>query len=169
MDRRPTRFKYELVILAGTFLAAGLFWLVMKVEKPFSASSINPSFRQSIPPPDVLELPPSAPLPSGPHPYFSKITPEASPSPTPDKPAGGHPAKKPRKPKPKIPSRWEILKAYQQVIELDMKYIRIAVTSDRYGYRNQAMMYYRKYLSIDPTGPYANQVRQRLSQLENSP
>lgn len=70
-------------------------------------------------------------------------------------------------PRARIPSQWAIINEYRQVIELDVKYYEIAVKSDRYGYRNQAVKYYRKYLQLRPMGPHSEEVRSRLAQLES--
>jgi hypothetical protein len=129
-----------------------------------------------VPPPSSVTLPPLAPLPSEPsfHHFVHPVTPHPKISLT--KP------EIPKRPKdvnfsPKIskktvsikPSKWEIVERYKQIIELDEKYYNIAVESDRYGYKNQAILYYRKYLFVAPSGPHAQEVRSRLAQLESQP
>ena len=144
-------------------------WYIYSASTALSPLPVTPPVRQSIPPPLILELPPTAPLSTSPHPFVTRITPEPSPSaPVPQKKLL-HATKPVIPPKPKVPTRWEIVNQYHQVIELDSKYLRIAVDSDRYGYKNQALIYYKKYLSISPSGPYANWVRARLGQLQSSP
>lgn len=164
MEPNPRRFRAELIALVAMLLVGGFVWMVRNLGNPFR-SAPPVLVRQSIPPPSALELPPTAPMNEEEHPFFSPIT----PNPQLDSEKKESAAKKAAKPKRKIPTKWEIINRYRQVVELDMKYVQIGVTCDRYGYRNMAITYYRKYLSIAPTGPYANQVRSRLSQLENAP
>lgn len=170
MEPNRPRTHSQLLFLGALLLIGGLFWLVRIVGKTLPSSPSAPLLvRQSIPPPPILELPPTAPVPSYPHPFFAKSKPSPEPMESPQ------PRKKPpfsskkAKPTPKIPTRWEVVNEYRQTIQLDFKYLQIAGASDRYGYKNQAIIYYKKYLFIAPSGPYAKQVRGRLGQLQASP
>lgn len=156
--------RYGVLILSILVAALVIYALIsLKKQVPLSAGVEE---RQNLPPESPLELPPMAPIPSSRivFPNAVKRAEPAAPSPS--------PSERVRPPtvivhKPaKIPTQWEIVNDYRQVIRLDIKYLQIAVTSDRYGYHNQAILYYKKYLSIAPSSPYADRVRNRLSQLE---
>jgi len=123
--------------------------------------------RQKLPPVSALELPPQAPIPSVPFefPKSSARELEATPVKTPSASAPKPQARAKKEPRP--PTQWEIVNQFRQVIRLDVKDLQIAVTSDRYGYHNQAIIYYKRYLTIAPSSPYADQVRSRLAQLES--
>jgi hypothetical protein len=144
---------------------------VSSLQEPSSQAQNNPQSpyqRQPIPTPSVLVLPPPAPLPSSQKikinlaskksrsPVVYHPVPHSTPTPS--------PTFVQRK---RIPTAFEIIKQNDQIIELDEKYYQIAVESDRYGYKNQAIKYYKKYLFVAPTGPHAEEVRSRLSQLES--
>jgi len=167
METSRPRFKYELIVVVLILAAAAILWFLRTVGNPFATSKPLAEPRQALSTPSVLELPPSAPVPAYPHVFVTHPgeADETSDASKDDK------AKKIAsiKHQVKIPTRYEIMNKYRQVIEIDFKDLQIAMESDRYGYKNQAVIYYKKYLEISPSGPYSNQVRSRLSQLEGSP
>lgn len=159
MNSRKRVFFFFGLLLVG---AAGIFgfFLLNRPPRRFVAKNIAVK-RQVIPEPSTLQLPPQISVPSSPFsiPHLAlkssserknQLSEKSSP------PLGLH----------KAPSKWAILKKYQQVVELDEKYYEIGLDSDRYGYGNQAAIYYRKYLFVAPSGSHAQQVRSRLAELE---
>lgn len=153
--------RYGVLILSLCVAAlVGYGMYNLKKQVAISTGTIE---RQSLPPLSPLELPPQAPIPSSPI-IFPNAGEHLEPSPSPTE--SRRPAVIVRRPV-RIPSQWEIVSQYRQVIRLDTKYLQIAVTSDRYGYHNQAILYYKKYLNIAPSSPYAERIRNRLAQLES--
>lgn len=146
------------------FLAYALFYFFKHVPLHLEVSQ---PVRQNIPSPTVLELPPPAPVTPSVSPLLKSLAPlpieETVQVASSAKKAMVHQAKKVH-----IPSKIAIINQYRQVIELDQKYYQVAVDSDRYGYKNQALIYYKKYLTVSPSGPHAGEVRLRLAELESS-
>ncbi len=136
----------------------------------------NPASKYSIPSPPVLSLPPPA--------HISTATPflKLAPKETESAPLKFSPVKliksinkkvKSTSPKLTPPQKppltiWQIIQKYNQVIVLSEKDYDIAVEMDQYGYKKEAVLYYKKYLYIAPNGSHATQIRSRLNQLESS-
>ncbi|MCL4512934.1 MAG: hypothetical protein M1421_02855 [Candidatus Eremiobacteraeota bacterium] len=159
-------------------LAAGIVLILTHHKEIGSYLSSAISSKQTRSPyslshPPVLSLPPPAPILS-PTP-FSKLAPLSAPpaplrfiSPPVGKLKKAHIKLKHKIQSEKKPTKWQILQEYDQVIVLSEKYYDIAVKSDQYGYKRQAILYYKKYLFVAPDGSHASQIRSRLHQLESS-
>lgn len=172
MSQRSKTFSLIVAFLFIAAVVAGLVYNYSRGSGAFSFSSqASPSEpeRQPLPSPSPLTLPPLAPLPPQvikPHHFpprkrvMTQTIRRLPPRVAPLRPVR-HAA-----PRAHVPSKYEIIRQFYQVISLDDKYYQIAVESDRYGYRGQAIVYYKKYLFVAPTGPHASEVRSRLSQLQ---
>ena len=173
--------RQRLALLAAVILClAGGMVLILIHHKEigsYISSTISPKQTRSpysLSHPPVLSLPPPAPILS-PTP-FSKLAPSRTAPPAPLRfifPPVGEFKKKHIKSKHRIqsekkPTKWQILQEYDQVIVLSEKYYDIAIKSDQYGYKRQAILYYKKYLFVAPDGSHASQIRSRLHQLESS-
>lgn len=158
--------KFWIVILLAGGVLIYFFYPRLKTHPSLPA---QPEERQEIPSPPVLDMPAAAPLPVAP--FQSR---PANPSAKPPESGSANQSSAQATvqihttPEPPKLNPWQVIDKYRQVIALDDKYYQIALESDRDGYVNQAILYYKKYLFVAPTGPHSGQVRQRLAQLESS-